>query len=421
MLAARRSKSVLAVIVGLAVVAALAPSRPAHAQTRQKLAVLGIEPDDAATAKVAGWITDGLRARASKATNRFDLPASGKRDLAELKLTSDCLDEKVDCMAQIGKQLAVDHVIFGKLVRNKSGSYTLTLKYLDVGARKLDKNAYQEELPANEATEDGARRLASRAFTEVTGAQGAGSIEIEANVDTGTVSLDGTVRGAISGRAASISDLPEGSYQVTIEAPGMKPWTGTVEVHAGTPVLVEAQLQAEDGKGSAIAITPPGDENGGSADLGQARPGSGWRIAFWSSLAVTAVGATAFTITGMKVRSLEDDKIAAIDAAGSQFMAGPDEDACAKASTAHYGPVTSVCDDGKRYATMTNVFIGVTAVAAIAAGFFYYKGYIASRTAPADKRGARRKGGRATAKAGDIIITPELGPGHAGLGAVITF
>ena len=57
--------------------------------------------------------------------------------------------------------------------------------------------------------------------------------------------------------------------------------------------------------------------------------------------------------------------------------------------------IISACDNGKQMATVTNVLIGVTAVAAIAAGYFYYKGYVASPEGKSDQ--ARAKGGLAAA------------------------
>jgi hypothetical protein len=411
-------------LVTVTLLAVMGASESVARAARQKVAVLGLEPEDAAAAKVASWATVAMRNKAASLNQKFEVPVGGKRDLAEVKLLSDCVDEKVDCMAQIGKDLGVERLLYGKVTHTRSGGYTLSLKYLDVPGKRLERAAYIKEIPAADVNEKGVGRAAELAFVEVSGSAAGGSIEIQANVDSGTVSIDGKQRGTIAGRSATIGELAEGTYNIAIESPGKKTLTMTVTVKSGEPSVVVATL--EDATGGTIPGDPPDSPplvppSNPPVDDGTVRPGGGWRAAFWASLVVTAGGATAFTITGMKVRSLEDDKAAAIVGSGGAFTAGPNEDACSKASAEGYTPVTSICDDGKKYATMTNVFIGVTAVAAVAAGFFYYKGYIAP--GPAKKKDVvtgRRRPAR-EAGVGEVMITPTIAPGGAGLGATITF
>jgi hypothetical protein len=145
---------------------------------------------------------------------------------------------------------------------------------------------------------------------------------------------------------------------------------------------------------------------------------------FWTSLVVTAGGVAAFTITGLKVRDYEEEKKAAIIEGNKthMFEADANTDACQKADEKNYEPVQSACDNGKQMATVTNVLIGVTAVAAVAAGYFYYKGYIAAdRSSSKDEAAAKKRGRRAAKSGGTVIVTPQVYSNGAGLGAVITF
>ncbi len=406
---------------------------PGRADAKQKLAVLGIETDDASdatadtTANLARWITQSMRARAQKTTGKFEVPTSANKDLGEMKLVTDCLDEKADCMAQMGKDLGVERMVYGKLTKTKAG-WTLTLRYLNVQTRSFEGRTYEKQIPTADGNEDAVKRIGSNAFGELTGTASSGSIEIQANVDSGTIYVDGSARGAVHDRVASIPDLAEGSYNIAVEAEGHKRWEKTVLVRAGEPILVIAELEAETvggGGGGEIG----GGGGGGDEPVDGVRPGGTSRKLFWTSLVVTAGGVAAFTVTGLKVREYEDQKIEAIIAAGNMapppFTSGSNRDACADADAANYAPVQGPCEDGKKMATVTNVLIGVTAVAAVAAGFFYYKGYIAadkpSSNQDAAARRKRQQRARRTVKPSTVTVTPQIYTNGAGLGAVFTF
>ncbi len=417
------------ITAALFLLGALAVAAPGRAEAKQKLAVLGIEAEDASeatsgtTANLARWLTQGLRARAGKTSGKFEVPASANKDLAEMKLLTDCLDEKPDCMGAMGKDLGVDKMLYGKLTKTKQG-WNLSLRLVNV-PKAADGKTWDKQFPAGEASEEGMKKIAAAAFADLTGTASAGSIEIQANVDSGTVYIDGSVKGTVSGRAASIADLADGSYTIAVESEGHKRWEKTVTVRAGEPTLVVAELEADtvgDGGDEGGGIVEGGG-GGGGRDEGGARPGGTSRALFWTSLVVTAGGVAAFTVTGLKVREYEDQKIQAIVNAGSEFHAGPNDDACALASAQPYDPVRKPCEDGKRMATVTNVLIGVTAVAAVAAGFFYYKGYVAADRGGSRDQAANRKK-RRTARAlrpGTITVTPQVYTTGAGLGATITF
>jgi len=415
------------ITASLILLATFVVATPGRAEAKQKLAVLGVEAEDASestsdtTANLARWLTQGMRARAGK-TSKYEVPASANKDLGEMKLLSDCLDEKPECMAQMGKDLGVERMIYGKLSRSKGG-WNLSLKLINIQTRSVDGKTWEKQFAAGDANEEGMKKIATAAFADLTGTVAAGSIELQANVDAGTVYVDGSPKGMVSGRAASIPDLPDGTYTVAIESEGHKRWEKNVSVKAGEPTLVVAELEAStvgDGDVGGGGGEPPGGSDQGS----HARPGGVSRGLFWTSLVVTAGGVAAFTVTGLKVRDYEKQKRDAIIA--TDLNAGPDEDACAAAgSDTRYASVKSACDDGKRMATVTNVLIGVTAVAAVAAGFFYYKGYIAADKASRDQAAARRnkttKRSVRAASAGSITVTPQIYTTGAGLGAVITF
>src|SRR5450432_1560814 len=95
----------------------LAGAPDAHAANK-KLAVLGIEAvDDGAgsqkkTTELAKTLTESLRSKVTTSTG-YDLAPNSAKELAELKLLSDCLDEGAECMAAIGKDLNADVLLYG--------------------------------------------------------------------------------------------------------------------------------------------------------------------------------------------------------------------------------------------------------------------------------------------------------------------
>ena len=89
---------------------AAAPA-PKPADAKPKLAVLGIEPVDEGdarsqdkTTKLAAALTDGLRLRA-RANAKYELAPNAQKDLTELKLLSDCLDEAAACMYALQREV----------------------------------------------------------------------------------------------------------------------------------------------------------------------------------------------------------------------------------------------------------------------------------------------------------------------------
>ena len=111
------------------------------------------------------------------------------------------------------------------------------------------------------------------------------------------------------------------------------------------------------------------------------RPGGTARVLFWTSLVATGAGVAAFTITGLQVRSIEKEQDAAIAEWGDTYKANGVQfpnDACAEARHDSFAKLVDICDRGQNMATVTNVLIGVTAAAAVATAFFYWRGYLAT-------------------------------------------
>ncbi len=380
----------------------------------QKVAVLGIEPQDdgqsmAKTTSLAKSLTDALRTRASRG-GTYDLAPNSAKELSEPKLLSDCLDENPECMSQIGKDLGADLLLFGHMEKKRDG-YSVSVQLLNVSSRRIE-GAKVRNVTGADADDDGMKKLAALLFSEVTGEPLETVLAVRTNAQTGTVFVNDAPKGTITGGSVTLRGLPPGTVTVAVEAQGYERQELTVELAPGetTPVKFELKPAVDGTIGG--PVTPPGPE----------RPGGTSRILFWTSLVVTAGGVAAFTITGLQVKQLEDDQQKEIDAWGyDRDMAMFPDDACREARRREVNrqSLIKICDDGEQMAMLTNVFLGVTAVAALATGWFYYKGYIAPGDARTERPGVTSAKSRK--KPRNLTVLPTLTPDGAAITTVIQF
>jgi hypothetical protein len=388
------------------------------AMAKPSIAILGLEVKDSGgnideqTTKVATQLTDALRARARQPNGPYKLAPNSDKDLLEVKLLNGC-DEGAQCMSAIGKELRAQRLLYGRITKRKDG-YQVSLDLLDVSKRSMERST-SELIPFDDANAAGLKNWGRSLYNRLTGVPEEGVLVIEANVDKGTVYVDGEVKTTLKGGKATISGLSEGPHTVGVEAEGHDAYAGEIDVRAGETVSVEVQMAAK-------GVTGP--TPGGGSKTG--RPGGASRALFWTSLVLTGAGAAAVTVTGLQVRgSLKDDQLAAINALANR----PDDpirlskdNACGDAasrdqSDPDVAAVIDACDAGKSRAQLTNIFLGASIVTAAAASYFYYRGYIAagsgSRERTAGKRSKRRNK--------TVRVIPSVGPGHVGAGVAIEF
>jgi len=408
----------------VAVTLALSLTGVGVAQARPSLAVLGVEAiddsGDAAkqneTTELARLLTEALRARAESARNAFE-PASSTRDLVEVKLL-DCPDDAdLKCMSKVGSDLGAKRLIYGSIKRLREGGFAASLRFINVETR-VSERTVADKLPTDATNPAVLKKAASKYFSSLSGVASTGEISIAlAEALSGTVVMDRSVSADLIDGTALFTDVPAGSHSIEITVPGYQKWTGSIDVDAGTRAKLDAELTATGG-GGPRPIGP---------DRPHKRPGGIYRVLFWSSLVGTAAGAAGFTITGLQVRSAEDDKEKAILA--SQSDADPSKritttgDACSEAEMKGVTAVVDVCDTGRSKARLTNILIGATAVFGLASAFFYYKGYIAAPSAESSSGRSASRSKRPKSRDPRFRFGPELyGAGSgAGLAAEIEF
>lgn len=408
----------------LLVLAAFFASVTAHAQVghaRPKLVVLGLEvtgesATDQKATEAAKALTRELRREAARSGGPFELAANGNKDLLEMRLLSSCSDESRRCMAEMGKQLRADRLLYGKLERTKRG-YSVSLRLLHV-ANSETIGQQSEVIPFADVTASGGlQRRARSLYGRLIGSDEDGAIAISATAESGTVYVDGKLRTNLSGGSARVSGLSDGVHTVAIESDGHARFEAEVNVESGETSELDASL---------VAL-------GGSGEDSAERPGGGWRIAFWSGVVATGVAGAGWTYTGLSVLSAQDDvqsALAKFQGERSELPEGYDEngryDNTCEAFRAPDAmnfdplirePLLAACDRGDSREKLVNfLWIPATAASAIFTGYAYYKGYMVPRGGSTEREARRRARSRT-----QVTVTPALGPDLVGAGLALTF
>lgn len=412
--------------LALAVVLLPALARPVWA--KPKVAVLGLEVtgksgNDPKAISAAKSLTHALRHEANRPAGPFDLAPGSNKDLLEMKMLSGCSDEGHSCMADIGKQLGAAKLIYGRLER-ASGGYKVALNLLDTSSGSLEKQS-SEVIPLGDMAGSSLEHSARTLYGRLTGAPQEGVLDITANAERGTVYVDGKIRTTLSAGSARVTGLSEGMHSVSIEAPGYDRFKTDVGITGGQTESLKASMTESAG--------------GGGGGEGEGRPGHAWRVAFVSGMIATGVAGAAWTYSGFKVLSAEDDVSVASEAytgggLKDYIQNGQYTDACAAFKDSSKVPggdmadfnaaarkVEDACDSGSRYRNLTNVFIATTGVAALFTAFAYYEGYIAPRHVSAREREEARRRRKHHKQGPTVVVTPAVGPGLVGAGLEITF
>ena len=409
---------------------------------KPKVAVLGLEVTgtmDQKASEAAKVLTRELRREANKSGGAFDLAPNSGKDLLEMKLLSDCSDEGRRCMADIGKQLRADRLIYGHLQRTRRG-FNVELRLLDTDKAEL-LGELDEVIPSSDASASGGlARRARSLYSRLTGAGVEGALAIiatgdDGTVERGTVFVDGEIRTSLSGGSARVSGLSQGTHRVAIEAKGFERYETEVRIKAGESRSLKAELTA-----SAVAdIDVEGQEGEGE------RPGRGWRIAVWGGV-LAGIGAGAgWAYSGITVRGAEkdiDDATLAysglnqppdnsnavqpdgLTAGGDRFFTDACRDFPVDGETGNdergnlVREVISSCDKAKRNRNLVNlVWIPATAAAVLFTSFAVYKGYIApGKMTPSERAAARKKRSRPR-----VTVMPAIGPNLVGAGLELQF
>ena len=197
------------------------------------VAVLGMEAHAGADA-VASTLTYALRQRAAGARGLAMVPG---KDLIEVKLVFNCVDEGASCMAQAGKSLGADKLLFGS-VRRLAPGYAVSLKWFDVASGRVEKQVSESFLD-NQAAQATLTALARTWFGALSGTATLGTLRIVMADAGAEVSVDGKVVAQSRGQPITVPDLPPGDHTVRVQKTGFHKVMAKVQVRSGDPTTLE--------------------------------------------------------------------------------------------------------------------------------------------------------------------------------------
>jgi hypothetical protein len=210
----------------------------ALAATDVSVAVLGLEPVDVPE-PLAQQLTDALRQRAAS-TGGVRM-VQGK-DLIEVKMVFGCDGELPACMAQAGKTLGAEKLLYGSVKKGPSKtSVTVALKLLDVKTAVVEKFV-NDTVPKRELAGSNANAAAGKWFGQLLEVEAKPTLTVTSDPTGANVSVDGQSYGRTP---LTLRDLPAGSHTVVVTMAGKQPITRTVDLRAGGTHDVVANLEPE--------------------------------------------------------------------------------------------------------------------------------------------------------------------------------
>jgi hypothetical protein len=204
------------------------------------VAVLGVEAIDVPL-DLAQQLTDALRQRVS-ATPGVK-PIAGK-DLVEIKMVFGCDTEHPACLAQAGKSLGAEKLLYGTLKKASKTSQNLVvaLKLLDVKSGQVEKfvneTVGKRELAAGQVNASAGRWFG--ALVEV--AEAKPTLNVTSEPSNAAVAVDGQPAGRTP---ITLRDLSPGAHTIAVSMGGKKTVTRTVELRPGASHEVSVSLESE--------------------------------------------------------------------------------------------------------------------------------------------------------------------------------
>jgi TolB-like protein len=371
-------------------------SRTARAQPEVlSTAVLGLETLDVPSS-LADDISEQLRQRVSGSK---DLHLVSGKDLVEVKLVFSCADEAATCMAQAGKSLDAQRVIYGS-VKKQGEDIAIWLKMFDVRKGKVE-FWLTETLTKKQIDPGGIKAASVRWFAKLTGKPlNAGTVQVTSSVFGAKVSLDGNPVGVTSEQPLAIPDVAAGKHELTLSKPGQAPAKQQFMVAAGQTATVNLTLgpagaatakvpnEASDAKPVETAKVAPAavpavdPEKAGPASLGKneaAGGHGGYRSGFWVTLLAGLASAGAAVKFGLDVQDVNDklDPLRRFPCMGGKVCNSKGAEVSGRTADEDKR-VASLNDEGARAQTLQWICVGVGSALGITSGYLFYKGYLDS-------------------------------------------
>ena len=339
----------------------------------ESLAVLGLDAEEV-TDVVGTRVTEALRKRAAETQGVRLVPG---KELVELKMVFGCDGEAPACLAQAGRTLGADKLIYGTLKKADGGkSIAVSLKLLDVRDLAVVKQV-NEVIPRKTFAGAVITSFAARWFGLLVVPPQTGGIAIQSTPADAQVLLDGVAIGRTPARAR---DVQPGTHTVALALDGYQLATRTVDVHVGALetviVRLEREARAELPGTPVVSPAEPLTQPGTYLAQRPRHPGRPATIAGIGLVAGAVVAGAVAIYTWRSYLSLEGKAhtdLTAIATPGASpdlqsFLGKPSCKTPPGSAGAAVESYLSHCDSGTRYAHATTglwVSAGVLATAGI--------------------------------------------------------
>lgn len=290
------------------------------------VAVLGLDAVDVPTEE-AQALTDALRQRLGGAPGVRLVPG---KELVEMKLIFGCMDERPACLAQAGKSLGAERVIFGSVRKPAaSAGRTVVLKQLLVPAARIEK-FISDTVPARALVRGPELEGLADRWTGVlvTGAL-TGGLQIGTDPPGASVVLDGK---SVGKTPLELRDVQVGTHVVSIALPGYDQVVRSFAVQGGLVHDIQAQLRRRSPAQLQPALPPA--LAGRQAPARPPDPGRPYRIASYFLIGAAAIAGgvsiyTWRTYTGAQeaAGAAATDLRGALDMSGMNLPASPEVNA----------------------------------------------------------------------------------------------
>jgi hypothetical protein len=362
----------------------------------------GIDPE---TTRAAKELTAALRDRAKAGTGPYTPVQGGDKELIDEKLLNNCDSEAASCMAAIGTELGAEFLMYGKIEKaqlNGQPIYRVSLRLLNVNRKQLTSSTV-ENIPVDAAVGVKASTAARTWYSKLAVVSG-GTVAIRANIDRGTVLLDGDARGTLASGVATLTGVVDGRHTLAVEAKDYQRYETQITVRTGETTtqnvtMVEMPRKLPPGPSTEPPITREGTVTA------HARTNL-WKPVFYGALVLDA-SAAGFAIYEWRKSITDGDKIKTRGPNNAPLTEGD----CGKTQYAGDPDLKRACDDHDRW--KIGVIVGGVLGAAVIGSF--YMAYLHDSGSEPEAKTA--SGGRR--KRRELAITPIVTP--QGGGATLRF
>jgi hypothetical protein len=273
------SRTLMISIAALALLG-LRPGAAASPTAEVAVAALTLDAVDV-PAEAAQVLTEALRQRLRATPGVRLLPG---KDLVEVKLVFGCLDEKPACLAQAGRSLGADRLLFGSVRKPAGPGYTVVLKQLGVGSGRIEKfisDVVPQRVFHKESTE--LAQLVKRWLDIVLISGLRGGVQITTEPPGAEVVLDGM---RVGKAPLILEDVLTGSHVAEITLPGYEKVVRSFTVPGGMVHTLNVTLAPRGQKAPRplIEVPPPTEPARRGHD-----PGRPLRIASYFLLGAAAL------------------------------------------------------------------------------------------------------------------------------------